>query len=310
MTGVLLLQEILLRNVVNMSTEYLTTKELAALLRIKERKVYDLAASGTVPCSKATGKLLFPRDAVHAWLTEHQSGPFSTAQEPVPDVFLGSHDPLLDWALRESQCGIPAWFDGSKDGLNRFIAREGLACGLHVTNTSEAGWNTELVEAECAGMPVVLVEWAKRQRGLVFNPDLQPAPTSMSDLAGLTVTPRQAGAGAQSLFLKLLNDHGTDADSVNWVNAVRTENEAALSVLDGNADIAFGLQTLAEQYRLDFLPVVEERFDLLITRRAWFDKPMQKLIRFCQSDTFLQHANGMVGYDISGFGRVHYNGAA
>jgi len=34
-------------------SEYLTTKELAELLRIKERKVYDLAASGAVPCSKA-----------------------------------------------------------------------------------------------------------------------------------------------------------------------------------------------------------------------------------------------------------------
>ena len=39
--------------------EYLTVRELAALLRLKERKIYDLAASGKVPCSRATGKLLF-----------------------------------------------------------------------------------------------------------------------------------------------------------------------------------------------------------------------------------------------------------
>ena len=44
--------------------QYLTTKELAELLRLKERKVYDLAAAGEVPCTRATGKLLFPRDAV------------------------------------------------------------------------------------------------------------------------------------------------------------------------------------------------------------------------------------------------------
>jgi excisionase family DNA binding protein len=44
--------------------KYLTTKELAELLRIKERKVYDLAASGAVPCSKAMGKLLFSWDGV------------------------------------------------------------------------------------------------------------------------------------------------------------------------------------------------------------------------------------------------------
>lgn len=43
--------------------EYLTVRELADLLRLKARKVYDLAASGTVPCSRATGKLLCPADA-------------------------------------------------------------------------------------------------------------------------------------------------------------------------------------------------------------------------------------------------------
>jgi excisionase family DNA binding protein len=84
--------------------EYLTTKELAGLLRIKERKVYDLAASGQVPCSRATGKLLFPRRAVEAWIASKSSGP--VVETSRPDVFLGSHDPLLEWSLRESRCGL------------------------------------------------------------------------------------------------------------------------------------------------------------------------------------------------------------
>ena len=54
--------------------EYLTTRELADLLRIKERKVYDLVSSGDVPCSRATGKLLFPRKEIDAWLQANASG--------------------------------------------------------------------------------------------------------------------------------------------------------------------------------------------------------------------------------------------
>ena len=41
--------------------EFLTTREVAALLRVKERKVYDLAAAGDIPCRRVTGKLLFPK---------------------------------------------------------------------------------------------------------------------------------------------------------------------------------------------------------------------------------------------------------
>ena len=114
-------------------TEFFTTKELAEFLRIKERKVYDLAASGKVPCSKAMGKLLFPRAEIEAWVASQQVGPQPvTVPAARPNVFLGSHDPLLEWALRESRSGLAMYFDSSLDGLNRFEAGEGVATGLHL----------------------------------------------------------------------------------------------------------------------------------------------------------------------------------
>ena len=86
----------------SVSPSFLTVKEVAALLRVTERKVYDLASSGKVPCSKATGKLLFPEKDLRGWIAAAQTGP-STAREDGtqrPSVVLGSHDPLLDWAIR------------------------------------------------------------------------------------------------------------------------------------------------------------------------------------------------------------------
>ena len=149
--------------------EYLTVPELAALLRIKERKVYDLAASGSVPCTRATGKLLFPESEIRAWIERNRSGEHK--QRPL--VFLGSHDPLLEWALRQSQCGLATYFDGCADGLRRFDKSEGIATGLHIQNASGAGWNTEAVSEVFQHQEVVLLSWASRHRGLVFRKDLQ-----------------------------------------------------------------------------------------------------------------------------------------
>ena len=289
-------------------TEYLTTRELAELLRIKERKVYDLASSGTVPCSKATGKLLFPRTEINAWLAQHRSGP--QPLDPAPLVFLGSHDPLLEWALRESNCGIPTYFDGSSDGLQRFTRREGIATGLHLYHAKDESWNIAAVREQCAGLPVVLVEWVRRQRGLIYNRTKQPSLDSFSDISGGTVTPRQSGAGAQALLLQWLEQQGLPAGTIKWAPAVRTEEEAVKTVVDGRSDIAFGLQTLATQYRLDFLPVIEERFDLLMTRHAWFEPPLQTFIRFCQSEVCQAYADRLAGYDFSGMGTVHFNAEA
>ncbi|MGF1626924.1 MAG: helix-turn-helix domain-containing protein, partial [Alphaproteobacteria bacterium] len=49
--------------------DYLTTREVAALLRVKERRIYELAASGELPCRRLTGKLLFARAEIDALLS-------------------------------------------------------------------------------------------------------------------------------------------------------------------------------------------------------------------------------------------------
>ena len=290
-------------------SDYLTTRELAELLRIKERKVYDLAATGQVPCTKALGKLLFPRAAIEAWLAS-ASSPGTAQQLPArPNVFLGSHDPLLDWALRESQCGIATYFDGSTDGINRFLAREGIATGLHIFNPATKTWNTHIAQSTCANLPVIMVEWAVRQRGLMVAPNMAAKIKRLADLKGRTFTPRQTGAGAQLLFEDLIAQERLCQDDIMLTAPARTEAECAMSVLEGKAEAAFGLAGIAAQYKLHYLPLIEERYDIIVDRKSWFEPPMQTLINFCVSPPFTARAKEFSGYDISGWGTVHFNGA-
>lgn len=289
--------------------DYLTTKELAELLRIKERKVYDLAASGEVPCSKATGKLLFPRDAIEAWIAKRSSGVERNIGQELPNVFLGSHDPLLEWALRESRCGIATFFDGSTDGLTRFSNHEGVATGLHLYDPITASWNEPFIAARFAVSPVVLVGWAKRQRGLIIDEKLKGKVEAISDLKGRCVAPRQAESGAQALFALLLDQAGLTEEDLVVTTPARTEADAALAVLENKAEAAFGLASLAAQYRLPFIPLIEERFDLLIDRRAWFLPPMQAFLDFCRSEVFRARAAELAGYDVADFAQVRFVGA-
>jgi excisionase family DNA binding protein len=290
----------------NRKPEFLTTRELAELLRIKERKVYGLASSGEIPCSRAMGKLLFPRRAVDQWLARHATGLGPPPPAARPNVFLGSHDPLLDWALRQSRAGLASFFDSSADGLARFARAEGVATGLHIPEAHDAGaetWNVETVRARFADEPVALVEWAWRGRGLIVAPG--SAISSLADLKGRRVVARQAEAGSQRLFDRLLAKAGLALD---MTAPARSEADAALAVQEGKADAAFGLRALARQYRLGFVSIAYERFDLLVDRRAWFEPEMQRLLAFCRTDAFSAKAKELGGYDLSGFGAVHFNG--
>jgi len=292
----------------NPSFDYLTTSELADLLRIKERKVYDLAASDEVPCVRVVGKLLFPRAEIQEWIHGARSGPL-TEQTAIPDIVAGSHDPLLEWALRESGSGLAAFFDGSHDGLSRISGRSAIACGVHIHE--DDGWNINTVGRSLDDQPVVLVEFARRQRGLILSPGNPLGISSISDLRAHRFARRQKNAASQGLFEDLAVKSGIDPTKLRGPEVpARTEDDVARLVLEDKADAAFGLAAVANQFRLNFLPVAEERFDLVVRRKAWFDSPFQKLNDFFHSKRFSERASEMTGYDISNLGQVHLNMSA
>lgn len=291
------------------SPAFLTTKEVAALLRVKERKVYDMAAEGEIPCRRLTGKLLFPRLELEAWLSGLAAPQPASATAPA-GIVAGSHDPLLDWAIRESGSGLASFFDGSLDGLARIVSGEAAAAGLHVFEANHNGWNRDHVASELAGRPVVLVEWAKRQRGLILAPGLEQEITGIEDLRGRRLVQRQPTAGTAMLLQHLLKSAGIDNSAVTLLGELaRTETDAAAAVAAGQADAALGLQSMARQFGLPFVAIIEERFDLVVVRQSWFEPPLQKLLSFCRTTTFAEKAAALGGYDIAELGKVHWNGA-
>lgn len=285
-------------------SEFLTTKEVAGLLRLKERKVYDLASRGEIPCAKATGKLLFPKLEITQWI--HQKGGLTGDVTQRPAVILGSHDPLFDWAISASGCGLPASLNGSMDGFERYKNREGIACGIHIENSANPGWNTEFVKDYLEHSPSILMHWAKRERGLIVRPDSQIQ--QLADLQGKRFVSRQAGAAAQLLFETHLSRSQVDLLSIQSVRTARNETEAALSIVEGEADATFGLRSFADRYRLGFVPICIEHFDVLIDRFAYFESEIQTLLRFALSDEFRVEVDRYAGYDVTDLGVIRLNG--
>lgn len=282
---------------------YLTTREVAELLRIKERKVYDMAAEQQIPCTRATGKLLFSSKSIEQWLAAHSTGSEVSDQRPV--LFAGSHDPLLEWAVRESQCNIPTMFDGSVDGLQRVMAGEASVVALHIYAATDNDWNLPAV-TQYDSESVVLVKWVARQRGLMFSNKTKL--TCFEDIKNFTVVSRQAGAGSQLLLEHLLQRSSLTLADLNTVTTARSEADVAQAIAQGDADCGLGIESLAKLHNLQFLPLIEEPLDLLIDRRFWFEPSMQKFISFCRGSVFSDKLNDMPGYSASQLFSVRYNG--
>jgi putative molybdopterin biosynthesis protein len=288
--------------------ELLTTEEAAVYLRLSERKLYELVANGAVPCTKVTGKWLFPRAALDRWLIAGLVLP-ALAQAPAPPIVGGSHDPLLEWALRESGSGLASLPEGSEAGLRRLARGEIAAAAIHVhrLDGDDEAANLDAV-ADASGLhDVVVIAYARREQGLVAA---SGNPLQLRDIADVAarrarLALRPQGAGAQLLLLALLARAGLAFDALALVKpACPTGTDIAQAVRSGRADCGIATRAVAQAAGLDFVPLTWERFDLALHQRDYFRPGLQALFKFVRTGAFRDRAAELAGYDVSEAGDV------
>ena len=290
----------------------MNVREVAEYLNLKERKIYDLVRRGNIPCSRVTGKLLFPLDLIDRWVVGDVGGASGLeSSSPLPPVVAGSHDPLLEWALRESACGLALMPGGSLAGLKRLAAGEAQVCGLHVYDARRDEYNIAAVRETFPARPVVLIEWAWRNQGLAVASGNPLSIGGVSDLREKRprLALREPEAGTRLLLDHLLQSAGIGPEHLDLSPRIaRSQMEVGLAVLEGRADAGLCVEAVARQLRLDFLPLHRERYDLALHRREYFEPPFQRLLAFARGADFRERASELGGYDIGNLGAVHHNG--
>ena len=288
--------------------ELLTTEEAAEFLRLSERKLYELVAKNGVPCTKVTGKWLFPRAALNRWLTAGMA-PTAILREPAPPIVGGSHDPLLEWALRESGCGLASLPEGSGEGLRRLTGGEVMIAAIHLHALDEDGEQTNVARiADTQDLSdAVVIAFARREQGLVVAPG---NPLKLGDLASVAksrarLAQRPRGAGAQLLMMTLLAREGVAIGELALQQPVcATGDEIGHAVRAGKADCGIATRSVARTAGLDFVPLTWERFDLALRQHDYFLPQPQKLFGFFRSAPFTERAKELGGYDITDIGSV------
>jgi excisionase family DNA binding protein len=288
--------------------DMMDTHQVARYLRVKERKIYDLVKDRRIPCVRVTGKWLFPKAEIDIWLKDNAGAGAAPRPARPPLVVAGSHDPLLEWAIRQVGGGLAVLPGTSLDGIAKMAAGEAALAGLHVRRGED--YNVSAAAEALAGHDVALIRWAVRRQGLVVAAGNPLGLGSLADLAakGARVVLRQPGAGSRLLFEDLLAAHGLAVGQLRQaVHPALTETEIGLSILEDAADAGLAVESVARTLRLDFVPLAEERFDLIVHRAAYFEPAVQALLAFARTPEFTAKAQALGGYDLDGLGAVLWN---
>lgn len=292
-------------------TVYLTSEEAADYLRLKLRKLYELVAEGAVPCSKVTGKWLFPRDELDRWVDSGLVIPEGMSTTRPPPVVGGAHDLLLERALRQSGSGLAMLIESSEIGLDRLVRDEVMIAAVHLQRDfADDRTNVEAVEARPGLHDAVIIAFAVRTQGLMVA---RGNPKGLGGLADVLdrkarIGMRAEGTGAQLLLDRLLERERIDAAHLAAANEkFASAQDIAIAIRMDEIDCGIATESSARVNGLDFVPLTDESFDLVMRRRNYFEPGPQRLMAYVRGSQFTRAANEFGGYDIAHAGLVRLN---
>lgn len=302
-----------------MSDEFMNTKEVADYLDIHEKQVYALIKQKKIPCTRVTGKWLFPKDIIDEWIrsTSQKDIKVGSLTKNFSDVLLasGSNDPVLNILFTYMKNIYPEFLiytsaTGSSEGLNLLKKGETDIAWCHLFDPQTESYNIPQVSSFFKNQDVAIVHLFYRELGFVISSSFKGEIHAFEDLLtdNVTFINRQKGSGTRVLLDYNLQKVGIDPSQIKgYENEVYTHMEVGLSLLAGESDVGIASVAISRLLGLRFVPLVRESFDMILLQKTFFDHWVQVLIDVLNTENFRKKVSPLGNYDFSEAGKIIYS---
>lgn len=228
-----------------------------------------------------------------------------SAPTTFPIIVAASDDPLL--ARLAQLVPIDVQSVGSVGGLVALSQRQADLAGAHLLDLESGEYNIPFVKRLFSEDEILIINLAWRENGLIVASGNPQKIRSVHDIArpNVRLINRTRGTGTRLLLYGKLRAAKIDPHSLQgWDRSATTHDAVAGAIASGKADVGPGLHAIADAWKLGFIPLNEERYDLIIPRAA-FDSPrLRPMLEALHSQEFRRSAANFLGYDLSRSGTV------
>lgn len=229
------------------------------------------------------------------------------------EIVVAGCDPALflagDYLRRRlDQATVVEWMMGSTAALEALKRGEVHVAGLHIVDAKSGEPNLPYLRRHWKGPEVQVVTFASWEQGLMVRRGNPKGIREVADLArkDVTLANREAGAGARLLLDQKLAAEGISHERVKgYQRIVRSHLEVARLIAEGQADVGMGVQSAARLLGLDFVPLQEERYDLVIPAAYLGTHPgLSAFLDTIVSRPFRTEIEALGGYDTRKTGQI------
>ncbi|MBW2505514.1 MAG: molybdopterin biosynthesis protein [Deltaproteobacteria bacterium] len=230
-------------------------------------------------------------------------------------VFIGSHDNILDVLAnllhrQRPVCRLSSAHVGSMGGIMAIRRGEAHLAGTHLLDEKTGEYNITFIKKYLSGTPLQLINLTYREQGLLIPKGNPLGINGFNDLVRKEVRfiNRQRGAGTRLLTDMHLNRLSISPDQVNGYDREEyTHMNVASAIASSNADTGLAIRAAAVALGLDFIPVAEERYDLILPKIFLQDSKVLALLQVIKEDKeFRLIVEGLGGYNLRDCGRIMY----
>lgn len=199
---------------------------------------------------------------------------------------------------------------GSKQGLKAI--KDGFAhfSGIHLFDSRSGDFNVPFVKEVLDGVPVIVLNLFHRYIGLVVKQGNPKNIKDLSDLkrADIKFINRNFGSGTRSIFDYALRKASVNPQEISgYAEESNNHMASAQAVASGSVDAALGIYVSAKALNLDFIPIMFERYDIVIPKKFLNDYKVQVLLHLINSEEFKKEVKDLQGYDFSYMGQIYYD---
>lgn len=268
------------------------------------------SASVTMSLVKSDGIITIPADQLGIEQGEKVVAELMRSKSEIKSsiLFSGSHDLSIDVLSSEMkkinlQSKVTASHTGSMAGLMAIKREEAHVVGIHLLDPVTGTYNLPYIERFLSGLDLVLLPFLKRQQGLIVPAGNPLGLTNIRDIVEKNAhfVNRQRGAGTRVLFDHLLKDSEINPGDISgYTREMFTHLSVAAEVKTDQEAVGMGIYSAAKAMELDFIPLEEESYDLLMTKEFFQGEQGQRLLLTLHSESFKMSVNQLGGYTVDG----------
>jgi molybdate-binding protein/DNA-binding XRE family transcriptional regulator len=243
---------------------------------------------------------------------EAEVNTFRTPEEIDSTLLIAGCDPsvavLSDWLTRtHSAVCIAALQCSSSTAIEALLDGRAHAAGVHLRDPASGEYNMAYVRHALRRRRSVVFNFARWELGFATDTANRYKIRGFADLArkGLRFINREQGSGARLALDEGLHEFGLKADQImGYESELGGHLDVAEAVAAGRADMAVTIRVAANAYGLGFVPLREERYDIVVLERELETKPVKVMLDALSSSRFAREVNQFCAYDTDQMGRT------